>query len=296
MKRRHRAAGDAPHQAPRTPPPTDQHAAQRGWSHVAQWYDALAGDEGSEYQREVIFPKLWQRIDQSVTGRNRSKRTLLDIACGQGAWCRYAIEQGWEARGVDIAASLVDAAVQRETDSPIGARYQVADATNLPEDDPFLPDHHFDVVTVILAIQNIDRLSPLWRRVSRLLRDGGLLAVVMMHPCFRVPKQSGWSWDDEHGIQLRTIASYLGSQTIEIEMAPGEAARGKRSATTRHYHRPLQAYINTLGSAGLPIEAIDEWPSHKWSQPGPRQQELNRSRREIPMFLSLLARRVPKPS
>jgi hypothetical protein len=34
---------------------------------------------------------------------------------------------------------------------------------------------------------------------------------------------------------------------------------------------------------------MEEWPSLRQSQPGPRAQEENRARREIPMFLALRA-------
>jgi hypothetical protein len=41
--------------------------------------------------------------------------------------------------------------------------------------------------------------------------------------------------------------------------------------------------------AGFLIEALEEWPSLRTSQPGPRAAEENRARREIPMFLGIRA-------
>jgi len=61
---------------------------------------------------------------------------------------------------------------------------------------------------------------------------------------------------------------------------------------TRHtwtYHRPLQTYIKALAKAGFLIDALEEWPSHKKSQPGPRAQAENSAREEIPMFLAIRA-------
>ncbi len=151
----------------------------------------------------------------------------------------------------------------------------------------------FDAVTVVLAIQNMTPLSPVWQACREVLKPGGVVIVVMMHPCFRVPRQSDWYWEEAGGgVQARLVRQYLTSTPVAIQMHPGLAAYGKDDATTTHFHRPLQAYVNTLGNAGLLIDHIEEWPSHKKSQPGPRQAALDRARKEIPMFLALRARKV----
>jgi hypothetical protein len=72
-------------------------------------------------------------------------------------------------------------------------------------------------------------------------------------------------------------------------MNPGYAAHGAEEVTTWTFHRPLQTYIKTLAEAGFLIEILEEWPSLRKSQSGPRAAEENRARREIPMFLGLRA-------
>jgi hypothetical protein len=42
------------------------------------------------------------------------------------------------------------------------------------------------------------------------------------------------------------------------------------------------------------LDALEEWASLRSSQPGPRAEAENRARREIPLFLALRARRVPR--
>ena len=53
------------------------------------------------------------------------------------------------------------------------------------------------------------------------------------------------------------------------------------------FHKPLEAYVKALRGAGLLIDAIEEWPSHKTSEPGPRSAAENATRKEIPMFMAL---------
>jgi hypothetical protein len=58
------------------------------------------------------------------------------------------------------------------------------------------------------------------------------------------------------------------------------------------FHRPLQSYVKALRGAGLVVDALEEWASHKRSDSGPRAKAENTARREIPMFLALRAVKI----
>ena len=55
------------------------------------------------------------------------------------------------------------------------------------------------------------------------------------------------------------------------------------------FHKPIEDYVKAFRSAGLLIDAMEEWPSHKKSTSGPRAAAENLARSEIPMFLALRA-------
>ena len=55
------------------------------------------------------------------------------------------------------------------------------------------------------------------------------------------------------------------------------------------YHRPLQSYFQALNEASLCVDGLEEWTSHKTSEPGKRAKAENRARQEIPLFLALRA-------
>ena len=238
------------------------------------------------------------RTENSKLETRNSKLKILDLACGQGVLSRKLAQLQCEVVGLDAAAPLIEAARRRNESDRLPIRYAVADATKLLDDNGNgnpaveIAPNSLDAITLILAIQNITPLSPVWQACRELLKPGGALIVVMMHPCFRIPKQSDWLWQDVSvgggvGAQSRIIRQYLSSVQVDIQTHPGLAAHGKDAASTPHFHRPLQAYINTLGNAGLLIDHIEEWISHKSSQPGPRKVALDRARKEIPMFLAL---------
>src|SRR3982750_4523574 len=75
------------------------------WGEVAEWYDALVGDEGSEYHREVILPGVVRML--GIGNAKRETRNakegirVLDLACGQGVLCRRLAGVGCEMVGVD---------------------------------------------------------------------------------------------------------------------------------------------------------------------------------------------------
>lgn len=269
------------------------------WGNVADWYDELVGEKGSEYHQQVIIPGVLRMLGltKAKAAEQAEQLRVLDLACGQGVLCRRLAEEGCQVTGVDAAAELIEAARRRNGDDKLPIRYITADATQLLDEQgklqvAGLKPEEFDAVTIVLAIQNITPLSPVWQACRALLKPGGRLIVVMMHPCFRVPKQSDWHWNDATWTQSRLVSRYLSSSEIEILTHPGDAVHGKDESVTIHFHRPLQAYINTLGNAGLLIEHIEEWVSHKKDQPGPKKEAIDRARKEIPMFLALRARKV----
>ncbi|MGE5559579.1 MAG: class I SAM-dependent methyltransferase [Chloroflexota bacterium] len=286
---------------PQTAAPARRGGRERGethWGNVADWYDQLVGDRGSEYHQHVIIPGVLRLLGLTGTaGAERAPRLrLLDLACGQGVLCRRLAEAGCDVTGVDASPELLAAARRRNEHDRLPLDYVLADATKLVDEggqlQSGLAPAAYDAVTIILSIQNITPLSPVWQGARALLKPGGSLIIVMMHPCFRVPKQSDWHWDDRSATQSRLVSRYLSSDKIAILTHPGDAAHGVDETFTTHFHRPLQAYINTLGNAGLLIDHIEEWTSHKTDQAGPKKEAIDRARKEIPLFLALRARKV----
>lgn len=279
-------------------PRAARQTAETHWNHVADWYDRLVGERGSEYHQRVIIPGVLRML--GLTGAAAAARAarlkVLDLACGQGVLCRRLAEAGCRVTGVDAARELIEAARRRNADDQLPIEYVVADVTKLVDERgrlaAGLSGEGFDAVTIVLSIQNITPLSPVWQAARAALKPGGCLVVVMMHPCFRVPQRSDWHWDDRSGVQSRLVSQYLSSDRIDILTHPGDAAHGVDDRHTVHFHRPLQAYINTLGNAGLLIDHIEEWGSHKTDQPGPKKAAIDRARKEIPLFLALRARKV----
>jgi ubiquinone/menaquinone biosynthesis C-methylase UbiE len=254
------------------------------WNGVANWYDDLVGDNGSEFHREVVIPGTL-RLLAAARGD-----PVLDVACGQGVLCRALAANGIEATGIDAAVELIRAARDRQeqasaNDAPV--TYQVGDARDLS----FVPAGRFAAAACVLAVQNIHPLGGLLSGIARALRPGGRLVLVMMHPCFRPPKASGWGWDERAGVQFRRVDHYLLPRKVPIVTHPGSAP----DQYTWSFHKPIGAYVRALRNAGLLVDAMEEWPSHKKSTSGPRAAAENVAREEIPMFMAIRAVKVGEP-
>ena len=261
------------------------------WGGVAGWYDELLEEGSDTYQSAVILPNLLR------LAAPRAGMRLLDLACGQGFFSRAFAAAGADVVGADLGEELVERARAHAAGGTAAPRvaYHVAPSDKLP----FLKDASFDAVTIVLAIQNIERYRETFAEASRLLRAGGKLFIVMNHPAFRIPRRSGWGYDEAGKIQYRRVDGYLSEAAIEIVMEPGKAAasasqKGDKSgkaaaAMTVSFHRSLQAYMKALEKAGFALARLEEWTSHKKSQAGPRQVAEDRARREIPLFMMLEA-------
>lgn len=264
--------------APAPPPARPAPAStDTSWQPVAGWYDELlSGDRPNDHYEKVIIPGAIRLASPHAGMR------ILDVACGQGVISRALARLGAEVVGVDAAADLITAARQHPAER---ITYHVGDARELAALN--LPGP-FDLATCIMALGNIEPLEPVLRGVASLLVPGGAFVFIISHPAFRAPGQTSWGWDEKHKKQYRRVDGYLSTGQHKIQMHPG----GNPDVVTWTFHRPLQTYARVLHETGFAIESLEEWPGQRTSEPGPRAEEENRARRELPLFLGIRAVRT----
>jgi ubiquinone/menaquinone biosynthesis C-methylase UbiE len=251
------------------------------WEHVAEWYDRLLeGDGAGTYQKELILPNLLRLMDLKPGDR------VLDLACGQGFFTREFFKIAKNVTGVDASKTLIALAKEHSPSSGHGKiDWQVAEADKLP----FLKDGSIDKAVIVLALQNMEDIAGVFKECARVIKPGGSLFFVLNHPAFRIPKASGWGWDEKEKVQYRRIDRYISELKVPIDMHPGQKSGGGQ---TLSFHRPLQSYFKALGKAGFGVVGMEEWNSHKKSEPGPRAVAEDRARKEIPLFLCLVCRKI----
>jgi ubiquinone/menaquinone biosynthesis C-methylase UbiE len=272
MPRLPRQTRQRPRPAPATP----------GWDHVAAWYDQLVGDQGSDYHQHVILPAALRLLATKPGER------ILDVCCGQGVLSRLLVEHGAGfVLAVDASRALIAAAKARGPSDP-RVRYVVRDARHLDS----LADGSFDAAACVLAVQDTDGVPALFAGIAAALRANGRAVIIMMHPCFRVPRQSQWGWDAQKKTQYRRIDRYATPLHVPIATRPGRDP----GQQTIFYHRPLADYLNALGDAGLAVVACEELLTHRRAEPGGHSRGENRAGLEFPVFLALKAQRIAGPA
>ncbi len=237
------------------------------WDPVATWYTGWVGKAGSTYHRRSGLPAVMR-----LAAPQRGEK-LLDIGCGHGVLARPVMKAGADYTGVDFSPRLIKAA---RAENPPAARFFHGDAREIDKLPGFAPGT-FHKAVFMLSIQDMDPLPAVIDQAALMLKPGGQLVIFMLHPAFRVPRGSGWGFDEQRKLRFRRIDHYL--QELNVPMkAFAEAGAPERRGTTWSFHRPLQAYFSALFSNGMVVDAFEELPDPLEKQPS-----------GIPMFVALRA-------
>ncbi len=244
------------------------------WNKVAPWYNKIVGNDGHYYHEHVVIPGVLRLLNLKNTD------TLIDLACGQGILARK-IPHIQKYLGLDLAKELIQEA--KERNKAQNHEFLVCDLSKILRE----RSEKFDKATIILALQNIEQTENVLKNAATYLKKGGQVLIVLNHPCFRIPRQSGWNIDEKSKQQQRFINRYLSPLKIPIDMNPGHKQENKK--ITWSFHHSLQDYSQMLLQAGFVIQKIEEWSSDKESVGKAAKME-NRSRSEIPLFMAILAK------
>ena len=243
------------------------------WQKVAPWYNKLVGSEGQYYHQHVVLPGSIKLLDLQPTSN------LLDLGCGQGILARSVPEVS-HYLGLDTSATLIEEARKLNKNEKYLFQVRNVARTILGAQSTFTH------AAIILALQNMSDPAIALENAAKYLVKGGTLLIVLNHPCFRIPRQSGWGIDEQTKIQYRWINRYNSPLKIPITTHPGQSDSG----VTWSFHFSLHEYMQMLRKTGFAITNLEEWSSDKESVGKAAKME-NRSRSEFPLFLALVCKK-----
>lgn len=198
-------------------------------------------------------------------------KRVLDLGCGFGWHCRYAVEQGAiRVVGIDLSEKMLNKAKE------INASPLIEYTCMAIEDFSYKPNS-FDEVISSLAFHYLESFDKVCSKVHQCLTVGGSFVFSVEHPIFTAQGNQDWHLDkqgkrlhwpvDNYFSQGSRATSFLGERVIK-------------------YHKTLTTYINDLIRNGFEITAIVEPEPEKMmlEKVSGMQDELRR-----PMFLIISA-------
>lgn len=252
---------------------------QTHWEPVAKWYNGWVGKKGSLYHRAVALPTVLELADP------QPGELLLDLGCGQGVLAPHVLKRGAAYQGVDGSRTLIQLA--RKHHGEIGkkdtAQFIVGDVRKLSSM-PKIEAESADVAVFMLSIQDMNPLGEILAAAAWALKPASRIVIFMMHPAFRVPRQSGWGFDPGRKLTYRRVDSYLTSQGVPMKAYAEVSARA--AGTTMSFHRPLSEYVNTLSELRFLLEHLSELPDPNL------EKTTKKETLDIPLFAALKARRL----
>ncbi len=193
--------------------------SQRGLAGAGEWL-----------QFRALFPSF-------------SGMDVLDLGCGYGWHCKYAVEDGAkQVLGIDLSEKMIQEAKVRNPDPKIA--YQVCSL-----DDYDYPADTYDCVISNLVLHYVADLDAILRKICHTLRTNGVFLLNMEHPVFTAGVNQDWVYDSDGRPLFWPVNDYF---------YPGERVTRFLGRDVRKQHHTLTQILMGLINAGFRVEAVEE--------------------------------------
>jgi SAM-dependent methyltransferase len=197
---------------------------------------------------------------------------VLDLGCGFGRFCRWALEQGAaEVVGIDISENMLARARAETSDGSI--TYLRADMETID-----LPEASFDLVYSSLAFHYVEDFSGLVTKMHRMLKPEGQLIFSIEHPVFMAADHPEWMVDAK-GRRVWPVNRYFAEGLRQTDWLTKDVIK---------QHRTIGTTLNAVIGQGFRLTHIGEWQPTEEQLAA--QPEMGQDR-ERPIFLLVAARR-----
>lgn len=236
--------------------------------------DSRFFDQYSQMSRSVDGLKgagEWHILKKMLP--NFTGKRVLDLGCGFGWHCIYAIEHGAKhVTGIDISQNMLEEAKIRNASPLIEYKCMAI------EDFDFQPNT-YDIVISSLTFHYLESFINICHKINDCLTPGGAFVFSVEHPIFTAYGSQDWYYDQTGKRAHWPVDRYFNE--------------GKRTAVflgeeVTKYHKTLTTYINSLLQTGFEIcELIEPEPDEIMLNAIPEMQdELRR-----PMMLLIAAKK-----
>lgn len=118
-----------------------------------------------------------------------SGKKVLDLGCGYGWHCQYAVDQGAEAVvGIDLSEKMLEKA--RELTDKGNVTFERCAIEDFDAE-----DESFDVIFSSLALHYVEDLRSVFQKAFKLLKSKGVICYSVEHPIFTSNSSQDWYYE-----------------------------------------------------------------------------------------------------
>ncbi len=129
------------------------------WNHNAMFWDSVIGDTGNRFHRTIVEPAVLQLLAL------KPNESVLEIACGNGAFARTMAPLGVHVVASDFSANLLQRAQIRTTEDQGRIEYRLIDATKTAEL-LALGEQRFEAAVCNMGLMDMPPSSRCFRRLA----------------------------------------------------------------------------------------------------------------------------------
>ncbi len=210
----------------------------------------------NQYDNEAFFDQYAQmtRSRQGLSGAGEwhqfkdlfpdlTGKQVLDLGCGYGWHCRYALQQGArQVLGLDLSEKMIREA--KERNAADGITYRVC---GLEEYE--YPESAFDCVISNLVLHYVEDLEAVFKNVKRTLKKEGVFLLNIEHPVFTSGVNQDWIYRDDNSPLYWPVDGYY---------YPGERTTHFLGQNVTKQHHTLTQILMGLLNTGFRLEAVEE--------------------------------------
>lgn len=175
--------------------------------------------------------------------KNEKKLKILDAGCGEGYLSRALAKMGHNVFGIDSSVQLIRAAKEMENKEPLGIKYFVGDFRKTD-----FPSNFFDAILSHQSIHEIPNPEKAIKEFYRILKKGGKIACLFLHPCFDFLPED---LKKEH-------FAFWYFKKLKIEKGKYLVGGIYSQAPYFYLHLPLSDWIKLFRKEGFVITELDE--------------------------------------
>jgi SAM-dependent methyltransferase len=219
------------------------------WNANAGFWDDYF-KEGNDFHRQLVGPAAERLLGV------KAGETILEIACGNGAFARRMADLGARVVATDFSPVFVERARARSAGYADRIDYRVADAG---QRDALLSlaSVQYDAAVCNMALMDMADIGPLLETLPVLLKPGGRFVFTVMHPCFnsvgmtKIVEET----DREGDLVAQYAIRVFGYLTPNAQKGLGIVGQPRPQY---YFHRPLSVLLGACFKAGFVLDGLEE--------------------------------------